>query len=326
MVLAGAVNGYYSSFYYYLFFYALNLGLFYSHANLIMPLFSLRDPLALLRFLAVLFVELSLYLMISVCMSLFLEYVIHSKSNRPLVFGLRYFLVVLYRSAFFIAYATGFFYLKDHLKREKDEMKKAIETEQLQAQLLTVEKDYLRAQINPHLLYNTLGFIKVASKRSPDQSDDAIDLLTMIMDYAMENSKEAFVPLSREVAQIENMITLNQLRYDKKLNLCFNHSIYDHQQKILPIILLTLVENLFKHGNLLDESKPASIELTTTPHGLIFWTRNLKGSKIQDKRPQTGIKNIEQRLLKSYTNKYQFSCISNEEYFETKLKIQFSLD
>jgi len=321
VIVAGAINNRYSSFYYYLFFYALNIGLFYVHANLLMKFASFKNLHAALGFFAVLSLSLLVYLLLSVLTSLLLDKLVETKPGRPLRFDFRYFAVVLYRAAFFVAYGTGFYYLKDHMNNEKKQMEKILENEQLRTQLVTIEKDYLRAQVNPHLLYNTLGFIKVNAVRSPEKTDEAIEKLTLIMDYSLESSEEEFVPLSREVEHIEHMIALNRLRYGEKLNLKFHKTIPDEQAKILPIILLTLVENLFKHGNLLDPRSPASIEITASNDSLIFRTRNLKGDKLKGKRPQTGLKNIEQRLEKSYGGKYSFSYQYHNDFFYTELKI-----
>lgn len=324
VVVAGAINNRYSSPYYYFFFYALNISLFYAHANLVMRFAKFPNTVAILRFLVVLSCQLIIYVFLSVCISLFLEYVVKIKSSRPLTFDFRYFAVVFYRLALFTAYGTGFYFLKDHLKNEKARMQQNLENEQLRTSLVTIEKDYLRAQINPHLLYNTLSFIKVNAIRSPQQSDEAIEKLTLIMDYALESNKEIFVPLIREIEHLEYLIALNQLRYAQKLNLKFAKSITDQHCKILPIILLTLVENLFKHGNLLDPSRPALIELGASADRITFHTRNLIKDKLKSKREQTGLRNIEQRLAKSYPGQYLFSFGSDNGFFHTQLSIFIS--
>ncbi|WP_316795313.1 sensor histidine kinase [Pedobacter agri] len=321
VIVAGAINNRYSSFYYYLLFYALNISLFYVHANILMKFAKFKNLGSTLKFLVILSLVLLVYLMLSVLTSLLLELLAVPDPARPLTFDLRYFAIVLYRAAFFLAYGTGFYYLKDYMKSEKTQMARSLENEQLRTQLVTIEKDYLRAQVNPHLLYNTLGFIKVNSARSPEKSDEAIEKLTLIMDYALESNKEELVPLVREIEHIEYMITLNQLRYGEKLNLKFHKTIVDDEVMILPIVLLTLVENLFKHGNLLDPARPAAIEITTSKEALIFRTRNLKGDKLKGKREQTGLKNIEQRLEKSYSGKYCFSHKYYNNFFHTQLKI-----
>lgn len=73
------------------------------------------------------------------------------------------------------------------------------------------------------------------------------------MDYALDNSKKDLVQLSEEIEQIENVINLNRLLFGKKLTLEFKKRIADQEVKIIPIILLTIVENVFKHANLIDK-------------------------------------------------------------------------
>ena len=321
VLVAVAINQHFSSLSYYVLFYTLNICLFYFHAHVAMRFSKLRYLAAAFRFIIILLCELVVYIGISMLISLFLEQVMHSRTGGPLVFNFRYFAIVLYRAAFFIAYGTGYYYLMEYLERKKAEMTKTVENEQLRSQLIVMEKDYLRAQINPHLFFNTLGFIKIASKRNPEKSDDAIEKLVHILDYALETNKGECVALRRELEQIEHMIQLNQLRYDNTLNLDFHKNIINAEIRILPLMLLTLVENMFKHGNLLDKNNPASIEINDTDALLIFKTSNLVANNINRGSDHTGLKNIQDRLQKSYPGKYLFEFGTDQNFFRAELTI-----
>nr|WP_256377626.1 histidine kinase [Pedobacter sp. KBS0701] len=110
------------------------------------------------------------------------------------------------------------------------------------------EKDFLRAQINPHLLFNTLNFIRHATKHHTADASFAISALTDLMEYALEDSKSDYVPLNKEIEQMENLIELNRLRFEHLLNLNYTKDISNVKAVILPIILLTLAETYSNMG------------------------------------------------------------------------------
>jgi len=322
VVVGGAVKQRFSSPLYYLLFYSLNIGLFYLHARIVMP-FSRRTGLAgIILFSALIIVEFAVYLAGAVAVSLILE-AIPGEKKTPYVFNFDYIIVVLYRALFFLAFGTGLYLLREYWKRREREMARSLEVERLQNQLLTAQKDYLRAQINPHLLFNTLDFIKAVSKKNPEQSDEAIDCLSEIMDYALKTSHKDYIAVEREVEQIGHMIRLNMLRSDNRLHLEFKKEFNTHSAQIIPIVLLTLVENIFKHGNLLDKDYPALIELTTNRESLIFRTRNLIGDTPPSRTEHTGLKNIKERLMQSYPAGHFFRSGAEENLFFTELRVSF---
>jgi len=265
--------------------------------------------------------EIGVYFLLSALTSLFLRDVLHIGGSKPLMFNFTYFMVALYRAIFFITFGSGYYLLMEHLKEKDRKMEDALEIERLNYQLLTMEKDYLRAQITPHLLFNTLDFIKAVSKTHPEKSDDAIDRLSIIMDYALKSGRHEFVALSEELEHIECMIELNLLRTDNKMQIRMQRKIENANVKIVPIILLTLVENIFKHGNLLDKGTPATIEISTNDRSIIFRTSNLIASTPPKKGKSTGLKNIAARLKNSYPNRHSFDITQNRNIFYTDLKI-----
>ncbi len=323
VVVAGLVRQQFSSLPYYILFYILNILLFYFHAGAVMPHANNLKLTRLIKFLLLLFFELLVYLIGAIIAGLILKVVFHEKTTNPFPLNMRYIAVVGYRALFFMVFGTGYYFLKQHIDRREAEMQHALELEKLENKLLTAQKDYLRAQINPHLLFNTLDFIKAVSKKNPDQSDEAIDCLTEIMDYALETSKEDFVDVEREIEQIDHMIRLNLLRSGNRLNLKFNKEILVGSAPIIPIVLLTLVENIFKHGNLLDKNNPAIIELIITGKELSFKSINLIANTPPSKGEHTGLKNIKARLVLSYPENHFFQAVVKENIFHTELKVNY---
>ncbi|RZJ99897.1 MAG: hypothetical protein EOO43_25590 [Flavobacterium sp.] len=247
--------------------------------------------------------------------------VLHLRKSGPLVFDSRFFAVGLWRWVIFIMYGTGYYFLMSYLSRKKMEMQQAIENEKLKLDLVKSEKDFLRTQINPHLLFNTLNFVKFAAKNRPAEANEAIICLSEIMRFALEQSNTELTSIKSEVDQVKNIILLNQLRFDHTLQIDLKERIENEHLLIIPVVLLTLVENVFKHGNLVEPGYPAEINIEADQRNLIFITRNLadKGSQIQNSC--TGIKNILLRLNLCYGEEHSLEYKMEGNIFITKLTI-----
>src|SRR5215203_7393430 len=156
-----------------------------------------------------------------------------------------------------IAYLT---YLRDEKKQRKvlEEQKMQLEVEKSQANL-----NFLKAQINPHFLHNTLNFLYAKSLPYSPELSEGILTLSDIMRYALSegNAKDGKVPLKDEIEHVRNVIKINQLRFSNNLNVQFDVEGVINSASIIPFILITLVENAFKHGDLRSNEYPINIKL-----------------------------------------------------------------
>lgn len=110
------------------------------------------------------------------------------------------------------------------------------------------ELKFLKTQLNPHFLFNTLNNLYYLTTEKSDKAPQAVMALSEILDYVMHSGKQVFVPLRSELKQVENYIALELLRYEDRTDVktSFSGAIDRHQ--IGPMILMTLIENAFKHG------------------------------------------------------------------------------
>lgn len=319
LIVAGIITGHFSNPLYYLLYYGLNIGLFYGHKKLVLEP-SIGKPGSAWKLPLLLLIEICLYLAFSIAIAMIME-ALKIRRN-PTVFNGSFFIASLYRAFLFMIFSTGYYFLSSHILRRNSKLKGEIENEKLRAELVTLQRDFLRSQINPHLLFNTLTFIKNSVVKNPGEADDAILRLSDIMSFAMERDLEGFAPLSKELQQMENIIQLNQLRYAHRLNLSLHINIHDESVFTLPIILLTLVENVFKHGNLLDREHPAVIEVNTSEEKISYLTRNLVGGQMIKQRDfeGTGLTNVRQRLESQFPEKHLFDLQSDGVFFEVKIE------
>ena len=311
-----------STFWAYLFFYSLNISLFYLHSDYVFPKAVKNEKGVLLAVPLLVFAELFLYVVMTFGANLFLNNVMNVNNDENVAYDAGFFLRLAWRGFYFILYSTAYFYIKRYIAKQKAEINHIAEVEALKNQLLRAEIDFLRAQINPHLLFNTLSFIKYSAKHSPDEAEKAMVLLKDILSFATQSGSNEKVSIADEIKQVENLIQLNQLRFGNNLHIEFIKDVQVGNRSVMPIVLLTLVENVFKHGNLHDIKKPAKIFVESDGNWVIYRTVNLIGNPSLIESTNTGLKNIASRLEKSLPNKHSFDFGIENNIFTVEVRMQ----
>lgn len=189
---------------------------------------------------------------------------------------------------------------------------KKIEHEKLSAQIAS-----LKAQINPHFLYNALNNIYATALDTSPKTADMVEKLSEMMRYAMKETKNDFVMLEDELNYINNYVQLQELRSDDSITINYNNAIGDTSLQIAPMLLIPLVENAFKHG-----TTPIKIDLTLQKTDLHLFVANNKGEI--NKGDGLGLKNTKDRLLLIYPNLHNLSIEESDRSFEVSLKISLS--
>jgi hypothetical protein len=160
---------------------------------------------------------------------------------------------LLYVYLYDIFAVMGMFVLLKVLKDQLLIQKRALLLEKEKAE---TELKLLKAQLNPHFLFNTLNNIYSLSFISSVRTSESIARLADILDHILYRCNQPFVPLSAEIAVIRNYIELEKLRYDERLTVSFEAEVAE-DLLIAPLVLLSLVENAFKHGASEDAGAPA---------------------------------------------------------------------
>jgi len=319
--IAGIMLGYFPFAQYFL-FYLLNISLFYFHSNFLLNYLSPNPFINIWRIPIFIILGLLIYLIVTFICTQFLNKFLHNQSPNFSILNYQYLSSAAFRAIQFILYATGYYFLVNYIRRREKGLLQDLENEKLKNDVLRAEQDFLRAQINPHLLFNTLSFIKYAAKKKPDEADEAVIRLSGIMSFALENNSETIQVLT-ELEQVENIIGLNQLRYNHTLNISYIKNIKDDEATIIPIVLLTLVENIFKHGNLLDEKYPAKIYIEADEQHLLVQTSNLPNRKSNSRSTNKGLANIRSRMDQHYADSYHFSHEMSDNLFIVELRINY---
>ena len=206
-----------------------------------------------------------------------------------------------------------------------DYYRKQKELISLKEQKRTTELHLLKHQLNPHFLFNTLNNLYSLSIQKSDRTPEAIAKLSDILDYMLYKCNDNFVSLKGEIALISNYIELEKIRYGKRLDISFNHNQND-DVKVAPLLLLTFVENAFKHG-VSQELHVAKIDIVVegNQESILFKIENSKPnleSVGEDKKQEAiGLQNIRRQLELLYPKQYDLEVVNTSKSFSITLKI-----
>ncbi len=204
---------------------------------------------------------------------------------------------------------------------------------EVQKRALTLEKEkaetelrLLKTQLNPHFLFNTLNNIYSLSFTSSPATSESIARLAEILDHILYRSDTLFVPLPAEIALIKNYIELEKLRYDERLTVNFDTSI-EQDAVIAPLILLSLVENAFKHGASDDTGAPViNIDLSVSEDVFMFDITNTVAEHEEDhkkaSRDRIGLNNLRRQLDLIYGKDYSLGVDRKANAFKVHLMIK----
>jgi len=188
------------------------------------------------------------------------------------------------------------------------------------------ELRFLKAQIHPHFLFNTLNNLYLLTLDKSDQAPAVVAKLSDMLDYMLYEGRSARVPLQKEIDLLNNYIDLEKLRYGDRLNLTFDQQIDQSDTLIAPLILLSLVENAFKHG-VSDTTNKAEIRIALTVaagdiHCRVFNTKPEVPSTDPAKyRDGIGRQNIHRQLELQYPGAHRWEVTEGPDTYEVNLWI-----
>lgn len=195
---------------------------------------------------------------------------------------------------------------------------------ELENQKLTAELNYLKAQINPHFLFNTLHNLNYLSQIKSDQATEVIVKLSNIMRYMIYDSNKPKVPISKEISYIKDYLSLEGIRLNNKFELTFDTSEVNDQLEIAPLIFIPFVENAFKHGISDQQTENwIRVKLSSYNNQLTFKVENSlsPNKEMKDVPSGFGLKNVKRRLDLSYPKKHDLEVIPEKDRFSAYLKI-----
>ncbi|HLZ89356.1 MAG TPA: histidine kinase [Puia sp.] len=199
----------------------------------------------------------------------------------------------------------------------------------LEKEKLATELNYLRYQFNPHFLFNTINSIFFLIHKNPDMASASLAKFSELLRYQLYECNDEQIPLSNEITYLQNFIGLEKLRQNNTLGLTIDIQREDTGQvTIAPFLLMTFVENAFKHvSRHTDEANWIKIRLRLTHQQLELSVVNscsLFESNDILHYSGIGLKNVQRRLDLLYPNQYELSIKNDGSCFEVRLRLQLA--
>jgi hypothetical protein len=193
----------------------------------------------------------------------------------------------------------------------------------LSQERLKAELNFLKTQIHPHFLFNTLNNLYALTLKKSDMAPEMVLKLSELINYMLYECQGDEVLLSKEIKFIQNYVAIEKMRYGEKLDVDIRVSGPVNDRTIAPLIILPFVENCFKHGASEElEQSWVKVDIEVLPERLIIKVENNKvaghtGSKTEG----IGIHNVQRRLDLLYPQRYDLKIINGEETFLVILTI-----
>lgn len=235
--------------------------------------------------------------------------------------------ISIYSSAFFNAFiqvltilcAVGIrFIIRNH----------EIENQLAEQQKRSTEAElvWLKNQLNPHFLFNTLNNISSLTQLDPDRAQDSIGQLSDLLRYALYETQSQKAALSGEIEFMRNYISLMQLRCNDKTRVECNFEVKDKDIMVPPLLYISFVENAFKHG--VSASQDSLVQFTMRQSGenkLLFTARNTNHQKDSSDHSGSGIglENTRRRLDLIYKDHYTWQQSVDQEFFTISVEIEY---
>ena len=200
-------------------------------------------------------------------------------------------------------------------------------SQELAREKLSAELNYLKGQVHPHFLFNTLNNLYSLSLQKSDATPKVVLKLSELMSYMLYDSQAASVSLGKEINHIKNYTELEKIRYGNRLDVSLNVSGDVNGKQIAPLLLIPFVENAFKHG-VSNETDNAwvTIDIKVKDELLAVKVENsrsngLTTSEASGYKNGIGLQNVARRLELLYNNNYELKMEKEADRYLVDLKI-----
>ena len=203
------------------------------------------------------------------------------------------------------------------------EKNNALEKKVLQTQLQLKEQElkFLKMQIHPHFLFNSLNTIYGFALKKKDEAPEMILKLSNLLDYILYQVNKPTVNLKDEINHLEDYISLEEMRFNDTLQVDFIKVNIDDTIQVAPMLLIPFLENSFKHGKIIDGIMQVTIHLSIQNETLYFKIEN-SSDESKTNAMGIGLQNIKKRLEMLYPNFYTLQINKTRKKFEVNLQIK----
>jgi sensor histidine kinase YesM len=290
----------------------INISLFYLNYLVMIPRFLDKKRYGLFALSIVVVVVLYGFGKYGVAL-IFKPYVLMRVKGHIIGFG-TYFMSTVYNSITFLFLSSVLKFTVDWFLNERIQR-------DLENQRLTAELAFLKSQINPHFLFNSLNSIYSLAYQRSETTPEAILKLSEIMRYMLYECNDNKVDLARELQYLQNYIDLQKIRFSNKAFIDFKITGKVENQQIVPLMLIAFIENGFKHGVANMPRSPIRLMIDVDDTHLHFYIQNKKHNNNRDASGGIGLNNVKRRLDLLYPGKYNLDIRDETDTYTVELSL-----
>ncbi|WP_378173066.1 sensor histidine kinase [Aquimarina sp. SS2-1] len=305
-----------------LFLMPVTIGTTYSVTNLLIPKYLINEKYLLFALYCLYTVIISAYfIVISFFYGLIFLSSLKFEGMAPMTRSPFFLFVAVY----FVVFVACALSLAKH-NYKSTTANQALKTKILEAQLKLKEQElnYLKMQIHPHFLFNTLNTLYGYALQKSEDTPEMILKLSNLLDYLLYQSDKPLVSLLEEINHIEDYVALEKMRFSNVLDITLHFENINNTIEVAPMLLLPFVENSFKHGKIVDQKLSIDICLQCTESQLYFRVKNSIHNKPSASKDNNGIglSNIKKRLSLVYNDNYDLKISKNTNWHIVELTIK----
>lgn len=289
----------------------VNIGLFYLNYLVLIPRFLDKKKYKVYALYVI-----SAIIIIGLCkygLAIAFKPITYVRMHKPIGFW-QYSFSTSFTSIIFIFLSTVLKFTVDWFLNERIQR-------DLENQRLSAELSFLKSQINPHFLFNSLNSIYSLAYQKSDTTPEAILKLSEIMRYMLYECNDNKVELAKELQYLHNYIDLQKIRFGNKAFIDFEVKGEINNQYIVPLLLISFIENAFKHGIANDPIMPISLKINIEDGKLYFFIQNKKHSHNRDASGGIGLMNVKRRLDLLYPGKYNLDIRDETDTYTVQLSL-----
>jgi len=290
----------------------INISLFYFNYLVLIPRFLDKKRYGIFALTVVLAIILYGFGKYGVAL-VFKQFMLMRIKAQVVGFG-SYFLSTVFTSLSFLFLSSVLKFTVDWFLNER--IQRDLENQRLSAELA-----FLKSQINPHFLFNSLNSIYSLAYQRSETTPEAILKLSEIMRYMLYECNDNKVDLVREIQYLQNYIDLQKIRFGNKVFIDFKIEGKIEAQQIVPLLLISFIENAFKHGVASNPLTPIRLLIDVDEAHLHFFIQNKKHANNRDESGGIGLNNVKRRLDLLYPEKYNLEIRDERDTYTVELSL-----
>lgn len=299
----------------FVYFSIINISIFYINYTLFIPLLLKRHWLYVIALIGLIVLMSAVKTVIAVLYRDIVLHHVNAHTGKDVTTSLNNFMVTtLFFSGFFVISGCLIKFTLDWFSNIR--IQRSLETEKKDMEL-----QFLKSQLNPHFLFNSLNNIYSLAYQKSDKTADAILKLSEILRYMIYESNDSWVALKKEIEYVQSYIELQKLRFKDGASVLMTINGEIDDQQIIPLVLISFVENAFKHGVANDPSDPIRIDIIANQKILHFSITNKKNNANKDQMGGVGLNNVERRLQLLYPERYKLNIVNSATHYTSELML-----